>query len=190
MEGGGAWVLQYSGVKVKGIIKGSLFKVWNFSFRDFLGKYFFFMGALVEEVFFLGGVGERVFKTTTHWRRTAHVCRPHSSILDKQMRKIDDKSGTIPSNETQTLKFPLLRFVSSKNFKPRKFGAGFFVGFVGSLGVFRVIQQHYSQHTNHCYIYQLLFIVKNAAFISDVPHPGPMNELNTNGLGFGVKPLA
>ena len=37
----------------------------------------------------------------------------YSSFLGKQMRKIYDQFGTMPSNKTQTLKFPLLRFVSS-----------------------------------------------------------------------------
>ena len=37
----------------------------------------------------------------------------YSSFLEKQMRKIYDQFGTMPSNKTQALKFPLLRFVSS-----------------------------------------------------------------------------
>ena len=68
--------------------------LWNFSFRDAFGT-------LVEEGVFLGGGGVR-------WGAFVY-----SSFLEKQMRKIYDQFGTTPSNKTQTLKFPLLRFVSS-----------------------------------------------------------------------------
>ena len=82
----------------------------------------------------------------------------YSSFLEKQMRKIYDQFGTILSNKTQTLKFPLLRFVSSNPLlkKISEIRHGIFWEFRWRPGVLRVIQQHYSQHKNHCYIYQLL----------------------------------
>ena len=89
----------------------------EFFFPGCLRQEFFLMDTLVEEGFFLGGGAEG--------RRRGGG---YSSILEKQMRKIYDQFGTMPSNETQTLKFPLLRFVSSNPLlkkKSRKFGMGF-----------------------------------------------------------------
>ena len=77
-----------------GIIEGSLFPFGIFlsgmPLAPWLKKGFFGGG---------GGVGWGAFV--------------YSSFLEKQMRKIYDQFGTTPSNKTQTLKFPLLRFVSS-----------------------------------------------------------------------------
>ena len=90
--------------------------VWNFSFRDVSGKNFFSWIPWLKKGF-LGGAAEG--------RRRGGG---YSSILEKQMRKIYDQFGTMPSNETQTLKFPLLRFVSSNPLlkkQSRKFGMGF-----------------------------------------------------------------
>ena len=89
--------------------------VWNFSFRDVSGKNFFSWIPWLKKGFFGGAEGRR--------RGGGYI-----SILEKQMRKIYDQFGTMPSNETQTLKFPLLRFVSSNPLlkkKSRKFGMGF-----------------------------------------------------------------
>ena len=89
----------------------------EFFFPGCLRQEFFLMDTLVEEGFFLGG-----------GRKGGGGGGGYSSILEKQMRKIYDQFGTMPSNETQTLKFPLLRFVSSNPLlkkKSRKFGMGF-----------------------------------------------------------------
>ena len=89
----------------------------EFFFPGCLRQEFFLMDTLVEEGFFWGGGGGR-----------EEAGGGYSSILEKQMRKIYDQFGTMPSNETQTLKFPLLRFVSSNPLlkkKSRKFGMGF-----------------------------------------------------------------
>ena len=79
----------------------------EFFFLGCLRQEFFLMDTLVEEGSFFGGGG-------------GQEAGGYSSILEKQMRKIYDQFGTMPSNETKTLKFPLLRFVSSnpllKNF--------------------------------------------------------------------------
>ena len=125
--GGGGGV----GLGLTGIIEGSLIAFGIFLSGMSLASIFshgylgFFFG-----FFFGGGRGER--------GRIGY-----SSILEKQMRKIYDQFGTMPSNETQTLKVSEIRH-------------GIFWEFRWKPGVLRVIQQHYSQHKNHCYIYQLL----------------------------------
>ena len=92
----------------------------------------------------------------------------YSSILEKQMRKIYDQFGTMPSNETQTLKFPLLRFVSSNPLlkkKSRKFGMGFLGISLEAWGVKGDTTALFAAQKPLLYL-SVINIVKNA-----VPHP-------------------
>ena len=129
--------------------------VWNFSFRDVSGKNFFSWIPWLKKGFFGGGAEGR--------RRGGY-----SSILEKQMRKIYDQFGTMPSNETQTLKFPLLRFVSSNpllNKKSRKFGMGFLGISLEAWGVKGDTTALFAAQKPLLYL-SIINIVKNA-----VPHP-------------------
>lgn len=113
------------------------------------------MDTLVEEGFFWGGGREE-------------AGGGYSSILEKQMRKIYDQFGTMPSNETQTLKFPLLRFVSSNPLlkkKSRKFGMGFLGISLEAWGVKGDTTALFAAQKPLLYL-SIINIVKNA-----VPHP-------------------
>ena len=130
--------------------------VWNFSFRDVSGKNFFSWLPWLKG-FFGGAEGRR--------RGGGGV---YSSILEKQMRKIYDQFGTMPSNETQTLKFPLLRFVSSNPLlkkKSRKFGMGFLGISLEAWGVKGDTTALFAAQKPLLYL-SIINIVKNA-----VPHP-------------------
>lgn len=128
---------------------------FEFFFPGCLRQEFFLMDTLVEEGFFWGGAEGR--------RRGGY-----SSILEKQMRKIYDQFGTMPSNETQTLKFPLLRFVSSNPLlkkKSRKFGMGFLGISLEAWGVKGDTTALFAAQKPLLYL-SIINIVKNA-----VPHP-------------------
>ena len=130
--------------------------VWNFSFRDVSGKNFFSWIPWLKKGFFGGAEGRR------------RGGGGYSSILEKQMRKIYDQFGTMPSNETQTLKFPLLRFVSSNpllNKKSRKFGMGFLGISLEAWGVKGDTTALFAAQKPLLYL-SIINIVKNA-----VPHP-------------------
>ena len=129
--------------------------VWNFSFRDVSGKNFFSWIPWLKKGFFGGGGREE-------------AGGGYSSILEKQMRKIYDQFGTMPSNETQTLKFPLLRFVSSNPLlkkKSRKFGMGFLGISLEAWGVKGDTTALFAAQKPLLYL-SIINIVKNA-----VPHP-------------------
>lgn len=116
------------------------------------------MDTLVEEGVFFGGGGGR----------EEAGGGGYSSILEKQMRKIYDQFGTMPSNETQTLKFPLLRFVSSNPLlkkKSRKFGMGFLGISLEAWGVKGDTTALFAAQKPLLYL-SIINIVKNA-----VPHP-------------------
>ena len=101
----------------------------------------------------------------------------YSSILEKQMRKIYDQFGTMPSNEAQTLQFPLLRFVSSNLLLKKSLGnsAWDFLGVsLEAWGVKGDTTALFVAHKPLLHL-SIINIVKNAAFISDVPHPQCMN---------------
>ena len=127
----------------------------EFFFPGCLRQEFFLMDTLVEEGFFGGGGREE-------------AGGGYSSILEKQMRKIYDQFGTMPSNETQTLKFPLLRFVSSNPLlkkKSRKFGMGFLGISLEAWGVKGDTTALFAAQKPLLYL-SIINIVKNA-----VPHP-------------------
>ena len=131
--------------------------VWNFSFRDVSGKNFFSWIPWLKKGFFWGGGG-----------REEAGGGGYSSILEKQMRKIYDQFGTMPSNETQTLKFPLLRFVSSNPLlkkKSRKSGMGFLGISLEAWGVKGDTTALFAAQKPLLYL-SIINIVKNA-----VPHP-------------------
>ena len=130
--------------------------VWNFSFRDVSGKNFFSWIPWLKKGFLGGAEGRR------------RGGGGYSSILEKQMRKIYDQFGTMPSNETQTLKFPLLRFVSSNPLlkkKSRKFGMGFLGISLEAWGVKGDTTALFAAQKPLLYL-SIINIVKNA-----VPHP-------------------
>ena len=138
----------------------------EFFFPECLRQEFFLMDTLVEEGFFFGGGGgaEGRRRGAEGWRRGGG----YSSILEKQMRKIYDQFGTMPSNETQTLKFPLLRFVSSNPLlkkKSRKFGMGFLGISLEAWGVKGDTTALFAAQKPLLYL-SIINIVKNA-----VPHP-------------------
>ena len=129
--------------------------VWNFSFRDVSGNNFFSWIPWLKKGFLVGAEGRR-------------RGGGYSSILEKQMRKIYDQFGTMPSNETQTLKFPLLRFVSSNPLlkkKSRKFGMGFLGISLEAWGVKGDTTALFAAQKPLLYL-SIINIVKNA-----VPHP-------------------
>ena len=129
----------------------------EFFFPGCLRQEFFLMDTLVEEGVFFGGGAEG--------RRRGGG---YSSILEKQMRKIYDQFGTMPSNETQTLKFPLLRFVSSNPLlkkKSRKFGMGFLGISLEAWGVKGDTTALFAAQKPLLYL-SIINIVNNA-----VPHP-------------------
>ena len=129
--------------------------VWNFSFRDVSGKNFFSWIPWLKKGFFGGAEGRR-------------RGGGYSSILEKQMRKIYDQFGTMPSNETQTLKFPLSRFMSSNPLlkkKSRKFGMGFLGISLEAWGVKGDTTALFAAQKPLLYL-SIINIVKNA-----VPHP-------------------